>query len=862
MNRIWQFSLRFLEIIGLREEACGDFDRRVKELKLRYFQFRDLLSANNELLEIITALEARLNDGNRCGSRYVREQALRALTAAHRMISCLDAISQGRYLAAGRAYEKIQRRISACLYVGGKDEAKDVWVVPLSGLTRSSAWLAGNKMANLGEIANAARLAVPSAFVVTTLAHERFLEAAHAADGGLFLKAPEQGEGLEDFAARARKSVLDTPVPPEVAKSILEACRSLAKKGSSPPAVSVRSSAIDEDAALSFAGQYATFLNVTEGNILDAYKQTLASVYEPAAVEYRLHMGLEETEAAIAVGVVEMVSARCSGVAFSRDPVQSSSQKVVIHAAWGLGPSLVDGRVAPDVYLVDREGGAPRVEAHPSVKSFLTVNKPGGGTGEEPVPLELQRKPCLTEKEAADLAAMVLRLEAHFGAPQDVEWAMDQEGNLLILQSRPLSFAEAAAEGAEPPLPEAEILFAGGATAVPGAGCGPVYIALNPDDGLDDFPDGGVLVASHSSPKFVRVMKKASAIVTDVGSTIGHMASLAREFGVPTILGVSGATSRLKSQEVVTVDATNRRIFGGMVEQILSAQPPRKAGLEGARASSLLQEVSKYIVPLSLTDPRSPGFTPINCTTLHDLGRYVHERSFQEMFGIGGIVGNAQSRAPYLDVFLPLDLYIIDLGGGLDIPAGKRKVKPENIRSPLFAALVRGMLHKGIPRFGPRALDAKGLFHVMMRHGLSGAETEATFRDPCYAIISDKYVNLASRVGYHFSALDAYSGEFIDQNYISFRFKGGAADAIRRSRRVRAIAEILAKSGFDAEVSGDLVTAHLRKREPAAILAGLEMLGKLLQFMRQMDAAMSQEAMVGKIAENFLNGKYNLQGES
>ena len=313
---------------------------------------------------------------------------------------------------------------------------------------------------------------------------------------------------------------------------------------------------------------------------------------------------------------------------------------------------------------------------------------------------------------------------------------------------------------------------------------------------------------------------------------------------------------------MVTVDAGHRRVFEGRVEPLLSSAPAAGAGPASGPGDTLLECVASYVVPLSLTDPRDPSFTPLNCTTLHDLARYVHERSFEEMFSIHALVGDVRRQAPVLDVFLPVDLYVLDLGGGLDAPPGARRVKRGQIASPLLKSLIDGMLHRDIPRSGPRAMDAGGFFQVVMRHGLTNPEDNAGLRDPSFAIVSDRYLNVASRVGYHFSAVDAYCGDFVNENYITFRFKGGAADRIRRERRVRAIGRILKAMGFAVTVTDDLVVANFQKQPGEAVLAHLEMLGRLLQFMRQMDAAMASDAWVDRVVQAFLDGDYGMAGDA
>jgi pyruvate,water dikinase len=166
------------------------------------------------------------------------------------------------------------------------------------------------------------------------------------------------------------------------------------------------------------------------------------------------------------------------------------------------------------------------------------------------------------------------------------------------------------------------------------------------------------------------------------------------------------------------------------------------------------------------------------------------------------------------------------------------------------------MLDPAIPRSGPRSMDARGFAHVVLQHAFANLEEDYTLSDPCYAIVSSNYVNVASRVGFHFSAVDTYCSQFQDQNYITFRFKGGAADMIRRMRRIEAIGRILRSLGFTADVIGDLVTARYDKHDEQDTLGTIEMIGRLLQFMRQMDAAMTSDAVIDSVVDGFLAGRY------
>jgi pyruvate,water dikinase len=837
LRRAAAHLLDFLDIVGLYQRP-DPFDARLKTLRLRYLRFRDALSANSEILALIVDLEETVGEGRPAGPASVKAKAVAAMTAAQRMVGALNELSNDRYPSLRLALRRIERRLGACFGGAAPPESR-AWVIPLSGLDRSHAPWAGHKMANLGEVRNRVRLPVPDGFVVTARAFRAVRDAVMGPDFLLDPQAVSGDEALEGLARRLQSELLSAEIPRAVEEEILRAHAVLLEAAGPQARVAVRSSTLMEDADLSFAGQFDTLLHVAPGEVLAAYRRVLASLYGSRSVFYRKGFNVEERDVEVAVGVMTMVEASCAGVAYSLDPVTPDSKNVVIHAVRGLGAALVEGLAAPEVIRLGRESGILHREVRPESS-------------------ETRGAPCLTDDEARTVASWVLAIEDHFGGPQDVEWARDSGGGFFILQTRPVVFAASPGPAAAAP-DGARVLLEGGDTAVPGAGAG-FAVFVTPETDLSTFPDGGVLVAAHSSPSFVRALRRASAVVTEVGSVAGHMASVAREIGVPALLGAPGALAALADAGVVTVDAGARKVYAGRLEGILTerrASPHRPAG----PGSRLLAEVAQYVVPLSLTDPRSPDFTPMACSTLHDVARYCHERLFEEMYGINRLVGDARGQAPLLDVFLPVDLYIIDLGGGLTSPQNARRVRRSEVASPLFASLLDGMLHRGIPRGGPRALSARGFLQVVLHHGVTVPESDASLRDPCYAIVSDRYLNLAARVGYHFSAVDAYCGDFLNENYISFRFKGGAADRLRRERRVRAIAEILKALGFSVRLVNDLVDAHFQKQPRESLLATLNQIGRLLQFMRQLDAAMESEAWVDRVVAAFLREDYGLEGK-
>jgi pyruvate,water dikinase len=277
-----------------------------------------------------------------------------------------------------------------------------------------------------------------------------------------------------------------------------------------------------------------------------------------------------------------------------------------------------------------------------------------------------------------------------------------------------------------------------------------------------------------------------------------------------------------------------------------------------------LRRRADLIVPLNLLDPRSPAFLPENCRTMHDIMRYIHEKSYEEIFQLGDRVTDRASLSVRLRAPIPIDLYIIDLGGGLSVEATTvSSVTGDQLLSAPLKALVKGMLHEGLRTLEPRPVNIGGFLSVMSRQLFSPPTASAErFGDRSYAIISDRYLNFSSRVGYHYSILDSYCGKTAAKNYINFEFKGGAADDLRRNRRARLIERVLTGFGFMVRTAGDRVTARFAKVEAKQIENVLDQVGRLLIYTRQLDMLMHSEEMVEQMASCFLNADYCLAPET
>jgi pyruvate, water dikinase len=317
-------------------------------------------------------------------------------------------------------------------------------VVRFADIGRDDVAVAGGKGASLGELLRAG-IRVPDGFVVTTAAF-RAAMGALADEIGRRVTAldPADAGRLATVTAEIRELVESAPPPPAVADAIIAGYEQLcAQVGQSDLPVAVRSSATSEDSAeASFAGLQDTYLWVTGGrSVLDHVRRCWASLYSVESVTYRLRRGIPETDLAMAVVVQQMVGSRSSGVMFTRSPQTGDRSVVAIDASWGLGSAVVSGDVTPDSFVVSKVTGEITRRTVATKTRWHQPDPGGHGVVETEVPTQLQNVPAISDDEIAELVAIARKVEAHYGCPQDIEWAVSRTAppgeNVFLLQSRP-----------------------------------------------------------------------------------------------------------------------------------------------------------------------------------------------------------------------------------------------------------------------------------------------------------------------------------------------------------------------------------------------------------------------------------------
>ncbi|MBW2265448.1 MAG: phosphoenolpyruvate synthase [Deltaproteobacteria bacterium] len=437
-------------------------------------------------------------------------------------------------------------------------------------LTKDDIPLAGGKCANLGELFGQIGVPVPNGFAVSAYAYQVFLKKTKAdkkIETMLSDLDPSDIEALQQIAGKIRKHLEGLAMPKKIEQDILNAYKALRKEvGKKKVPVAVRSSATAEDLpGASFAGQQDTFLNVTEKTLLKCVKQCWSSLFTPRAIVYRKEKGFSHNAVLISVGVQEMVSSQVSGVMFTLEPVSGEKDKVLINSSWGLGEAIVSGQVTPDEFVVDKKT-MNIVDQQIFKKEKQIVSDKGGSTKWAAVPKKMQEQPSLTDKEIVRLAQFGVQIENHYGVPQDIEWAVDKDGRIFLLQARPETVHSAEGGGVEEKrrdLVEADILIKGLGVS-PGLGSGKVKIMRDIKE-IASFKEGDVLVTEMTTPDWLPAMRIASAIVTDLGGKTCHAAIVSRELGVPCVVGSKEATKVLKNGQTVTVHGQRGLVLKGAV---------------------------------------------------------------------------------------------------------------------------------------------------------------------------------------------------------------------------------------------------------------------------------------------------------
>ncbi len=656
----------------------------------------------------------------------------------------------------------------------------------------------GGIFTRLAEIKQRLGLLVPEGFVISFSAFSMFVD-YNGLEPLMNLADARPTKVMEELRGKMRVATL----PPDLAGDIETAVRRLCEIYEPPHRFILRGAALGEEYNKHSAGNLCAVEAVGPGDVLNAYKAVLAAMYGGQAVENRIKLGLDP-KCDVAVAVSRMINAEIEGSIYTVSPDTPHNGNIRIE-------TLSNG--APDAAYEASRRPPYNVETYPEEETSKTR---------------------LARRDISGLAEKAMRIERYFKGPQEIVWVQDKKKDTYIIQSKPLILD---VEHSIPPgeLAEAvarhESLYdQAGKVACPGIACGSVHLISGRQD-LENLPENGVIVIEKFEPvmDLMLVLSRAAAILADTGAPTGHAASLAREFHVPTIVGLGDASRRLKPGDTVTVDADDNVVYMGEVSELLHYQLQEYLNLENEKEYNLLRFMLHRISSGGVVGAGSSRTKLRDRETLDNIIRFCMDVTSREMtHAIESIRAGLLKSAPHIESGPGLKLHLIDLGDGIE-PAGasgNKIIEMDAVRSPLFRALWEG---------------------------LSGAE--AANRNPAafgLAAISAERLHLNLATGARTYILDAYQCGDDEYNYIYVHISDRLYAEDRSERRILWLKGILEKFDFRTFRSDDGITVW-RYVMPATETARLlTIIGRMLGYAENQDMQVHAGMPVEKEIEVFL----------
>ena len=804
-----------LPFISLRRQRPAA-EQGLEGVRSLFAKFRRIQKNNTKVLELMAEMDRALG-GEYIFDRAFLESSVRELSGlVYQVVYSLNAMSRNKYVALFDRYQSVKGVLDDIL-AGGPGPFGASPALPYSVLGVEMEPLAGTLNVCLAEARNRLDIPAPDGFAVTVTGCSRLIEAIRAA-------GPD--------ASRAGGRAVETPemdFPPELAEAINYQVEALFDRCGGPVPLTVR--------ICSSAMNLEVMTNVESKDILHACRLALAG--HLAATE-------EPGDAPVALAVNEAVPAYLAGLVSVVTTSESPSGGLFCITAWP-----VDAPDRKESFFLRRTYPFDLVESEIKAKPFGRPFYPGVNSL-SCTPKGMYRGSALLGpsflRKIAESAAAFERI---LGYPQNLGWVRGDAERPVIVNVSPASGLDGSAAtvcDSGDLLEGAEVMLTGGETVQTGIAAGPVVHVSESE--LDRFPYGAVAVVRQASPRLSAILRRASAIVTEIGASIGHLATIARELRIPAVFGATGAMERLPEGTEVTVDAGDRTVYRGIVEPLLASRECSTELYPSDPEYVALRRLLRWIMPLYLIDPDSSAFFVDNCSTYHDIIHFAHERSIDELLKIQEHGAGLKSQyVRKLETDAPIDLFVLDIGGGVSPDAGPC-VRMDDVISKPFLAFMRGLSLKEV--------WDRDAVSVSIREIISGLDrTFAAIMEPPefsgrnHAIVAENYMNVGLRLGYHYSVIDSYLSGNINQNYVYFRFAGGFADENRRRRRAELIRAILDQLGFKVTVKGDLVLGKLKLADNTEVISALRVLGELTGFTRQIDLSMDSEDKVEQFAGLF-----------
>jgi pyruvate,water dikinase len=706
-------------------------------------------------------------------------------------------------------------------------------LLPLSEIRAEMTAFVGHKAACLGDISRSMGLPVPDGFVLTARAFDDFM-AANDLTG--LIEAYLHGIDLDrtgpiqERCEHIRRLILQAPVPGDIERAVRAEMERWAHRRAAPVFTSVRSTAVGEDMEISFAGQFATLLNVPPDRVLTAYKEVIASKYSAGAILYRMRYGLEDRATPMAVLVMAMIPATASGIVYTRHPSAPDREALHISAIHGLGEYLMSGDIAPHVINVDRRSGGVCCGHSPRQTHWMTCS-PAGGTRLASIPTEKAFQAPLDTAAVRCLAAWGTRLEKYFGAPQDIEWALDPQKRLYVLQSRPLGLDGPPATESKDllPLEKLPVLHRGGRTACSGVITGRLY---RPEQDLAETTAAdSILLIPKAAPEYAPLIGRVRGVIAVRGSAASHLASVAREFGVPMIVDCGPIDERWKQGLWVTLHADQATVYLGKIDQRTVNPSPQSLGhLIETPVRRRLRALSNRIVPR--------GRTAKTATSSSEPSASLHDLVYR---ALGFAMETLHARRP-----------------AAKEPFQVIRWTPDNAACDFsIKPLDRGPMPDASVAPAPAPCWGKTLLQALWK-GMGGPgdhlRPAALLKTGGWALIAGNALQVRVTVGgQQISVRAIWTAERAIVN-LHLRVAGGDGPYYKRCLRTAYLAGILDEMGCTVKIRGALLDATATLEGLTSSERQLAQIGRLVTFTRQTDRQLVGPWVLMHLQEVFKTG--------
>ncbi|NQU65113.1 MAG: pyruvate, phosphate dikinase, partial [SAR324 cluster bacterium] len=638
IKRLWAI---IKENRKLKKEAI------ISALKVSYHTFRILQTNNDRALEAMNDIDLII----KTSSPGVSGSALRVkelLDYTFELVDGLSRLDVGKCKGLFQRYNLLAGKINIIVKNLPQKPAELPYCLFLDDVTPELKEGVGGKAGSLVDL-NRAGLPVPDGFVITTWACQHFLAESNLEktitrcllklEGGEIQQAE-----IEATAAEIAVEIMKTPLQEDLTSVLKVAFEKLTD--GSKIGIAVRSSAkVEDKAEHSFAGQFESVLNVIHwDHFVESFKTVLASNFNARCLSYRLRLGLKLADFDMAMLCLVMIASKSAGVVFTTSPGETEGSHMLISAVAGLGISAVGGEVPTDLYYPSREADGADGPAKISTKTSMVVCSAAGGLETRVLDDTEKMRPILNLEQIKALASYGLIIEHLGGQPQDIEWGIDAEERIWILQARPLRLSLQSDRKISSL--KSKQLLQGGVTASHGRAVGRVKIIRSLSNFHELEKEPTIIVLHQSLVEAARWIPAIEGVIVDLGNPADHLSCIAREYRCPMLTGIEKATKELHDGQLVVLDADRMMVLGAPESiwpevKLLWENAEKKSGhlstpeIRQHDVPAEIDQLRSLIFPLNLTDAYGPTFSILECRTIHDIIRYVHEMAVLSMFNAG-----------------------------------------------------------------------------------------------------------------------------------------------------------------------------------------------------------------------------------